>query len=84
MDADRIYLDHNATTPLCPEALDAMQAVLRDGFGNPSSTHAEGAAARERVEAARRDVAALLGVPWKILKFLGNGKNTDVSFMYSR
>ena len=57
----RIYLDHNATTPVHPEVVEAMTAVLRERWGNPSSTHAEGAAAREAVERAREQVAELLG-----------------------
>ncbi|MDJ0851868.1 MAG: cysteine desulfurase family protein [Myxococcota bacterium] len=57
----RIYLDHNATTPLRSEVVDAMAAMLREGFGNPSSTHHEGAAARARIESARGQVASLLG-----------------------
>jgi len=57
----RIYLDHNATTPLREEVLEAMTRVLRDVPGNPSSTHAEGAAARRVVEEAREQVAACLG-----------------------
>lgn len=57
----RIYLDHNATTPLRPEVVDAMVPCLRDGFGNPSSTHAEGAAARAGVDRAREQVASVLG-----------------------
>jgi cysteine desulfurase len=55
-----IYLDFNATTPIAPEVLDAMLPVLREGFGNPSSTHAYGNAARAWVEGAREQVAALL------------------------
>ena len=43
--SERIYLDHNATTPLHPEVVEAMTAVLRHAAGNPSSTHAEGAEA---------------------------------------
>jgi len=58
----RIYLDHNATTPLRDEVVAAMSDVLRANFGNPSSTHAEGAAARAAVERARAEVASLLGV----------------------
>jgi cysteine desulfurase len=58
----RIYLDHNATTPVRPEVVEAMAAALRDRFGNPSSTHAEGAAARAVLERAREQVAQLLGV----------------------
>jgi cysteine desulfurase len=56
----RIYLDHNATTPVRDEVADAMAAALRGCFGNPSSVHAEGAAARAEVERARERVAALL------------------------
>ena len=56
----RTYLDHNATTPLCPEARAAMQAAM-DVVGNPSSVHAEGRAARGIIERARAQVAALIG-----------------------
>ncbi len=59
----RIYLDHNATTPLRDEVFEAMARALRELPGNPSSVHAEGAAARARVEAAREQVAGLLGAP---------------------
>jgi len=58
----RIYLDHNATTPVRDEVVDAMARALRERWGNPSSVHAEGAAARAAVERARESVAALLGV----------------------
>ncbi len=57
----RSYLDHNATSPLRPEARAAMVAAL-DRFGNPSSVHAEGRAAREIVEDARERVAGIFGV----------------------
>ena len=57
----RIYLDHNATTPLRDEVVEAMARVLRDCYGNPSSVHAEGAAARAAVERARERAAALVG-----------------------
>jgi cysteine desulfurase len=56
-----IYLDHNATTPVREEVAEAMAPALRGLFGNPSSVHAEGAAARAAVERARERVAALLG-----------------------
>lgn len=58
----RVYLDHNATTPVREEVVEAMLRALREGWGNPSSVHAEGAAARAAVERARESVAALLGV----------------------
>ncbi|WP_395709789.1 cysteine desulfurase family protein [Reyranella sp.] len=54
------YLDHNATSPLRPEALDAMVEALRAG-GNPSAVHSAGRRARGLVETARRRVAALVG-----------------------
>ena len=57
----RIYLDHNATTPVREEVVEAMLRALRERWGNPSSVHAEGAAARAAVERARESVAALLG-----------------------
>lgn len=55
-----VYLDHNATSPLRPEAFDAMVAALRVG-GNPSAVHRAGRKARSLVDAARRQVAALVG-----------------------
>jgi cysteine desulfurase len=56
-----IYLDHNATTPLLPEVVDAMLPYLREHFGNPSSAHAYGRKAHEAIDGARHEVAALLG-----------------------
>ena len=55
-----IYLDYQATTPLAPEALDAMLPWLRDGHANPHSAHRPGRAAKAAVEIAREEVAALL------------------------
>ncbi|MEE2665283.1 MAG: cysteine desulfurase family protein [Myxococcota bacterium] len=57
----RVYLDHNATTPLRAEVLDVMAPVLGEVFGNPSSTHQEGAAARRIVDRAREQVARAVG-----------------------
>ncbi|WP_170330156.1 cysteine desulfurase family protein [Ruegeria arenilitoris] len=56
----RIYLDHNATTPLRPEARDAMIAAM-ELCGNPSSVHAEGRAAKAVVERARAQIASAFG-----------------------
>ena len=55
-----IYLDYQATTPLAPEALDAMLPWLRDQHANPHSAHGPGRAAKAEVEIARGQVAALL------------------------
>lgn len=56
-----IYLDHNATTPPCPEAIDAVIDALRVAWANPSSTHASGQEARQLLAVSRTRVAALLG-----------------------
>jgi cysteine desulfurase len=56
-----IYLDHAATTPLRPEALEAMLPYLGGAFGNPSSAHAFGRAARNALDEAREQLAADLG-----------------------
>ena len=58
----RIYLDHNATTPLRPEVRAVLLEVLDGPCGNPSSAHASGRAARELVDEARERVASALGV----------------------
>jgi cysteine desulfurase len=57
---DQVYLDHNATSPLRPEAFDAMAEALRTG-GNPSAVHGVGRRARSLVDKARRQVATLIG-----------------------
>ncbi len=56
----RVYLDHNATTPLRPEAREAMTAAM-DVCGNPSSVHAEGRAAKAVIERARAQIATAFG-----------------------
>ena len=68
-----VYLDYNATTPLAPEALEAMQSVLQDSYGNPSSIHRAGREARAVVDDARDRMAALVGVRPHELIFTGSG-----------
>ncbi|HRJ74332.1 MAG TPA: aminotransferase class V-fold PLP-dependent enzyme, partial [Terrimicrobiaceae bacterium] len=68
-----VYLDYNATSPLAPEALEAMLPYLRGGHGNPSSIHAAGREARAAVDDARDRIAALLGVKAHELIFTGGG-----------
>jgi cysteine desulfurase len=65
----RIYLDHNATTPLREEVVEAMLHSLGTGFGNPSSTHAEGAHAGAAVERAREQVAECIGTAASAVRF---------------
>lgn len=57
----RIYLDYAAATPVDPRVERAMRPFLRTAFGNPSSVHAEGRAARHAVESARKNVADAIG-----------------------
>ena len=64
----RTYLDYNATAPMRPEARAAVLAAM-ETFGNPSSVHAEGRAARRIVEEARAEVARLAGVPARCVTF---------------
>jgi cysteine desulfurase len=78
----RIYLDHNATTPLRQEVVEAMTAVLRDEFGNPSSVYAEGAAARARIEKARGQVAALLGTTPGCVRFTGGATESNNTVLF--
>ncbi|MCB9914677.1 MAG: aminotransferase class V-fold PLP-dependent enzyme [Planctomycetes bacterium] len=56
-----VYLDHAATTPLAPEVREAMAPFLAEAFGNPSSVHRLGGAAREALERARGQVARAIG-----------------------
>jgi cysteine desulfurase len=73
----RIYLDHNATTPVRDEVAAAMLRALRERWGNPSSVHAEGAAARAAVERAREAAAALLGVGPRELIFTSGASEAN-------
>ncbi len=73
----RIYLDHNATTPLHPEVVDLMLRILRDDHGNPSSTHAEGARARGMIEEARDQVSACLGTVSGRVLFTGGATEAN-------
>ena len=74
----RIYLDHNATTPLHPEVLEAMTPYLTDRFGNGSSIHAYGREARNAIDTAREQVADLIGAksPSEIV-FTSSGTEAD-------
>jgi cysteine desulfurase len=73
----RAYLDWNATAPLRPEARGAMLAAA-EVTGNPSSLHREGRAARARVEAAREQVAALVGAAPRNVIFTSGGTEANV------
>ncbi len=68
-----IYLDNNATTPIAPAVLDAMLPYLREHFGNASANHALGHMARDAVEGARAQVAALIGAHADEIIFTSGG-----------
>jgi cysteine desulfurase len=72
-----IYLDYNATTPLCPQALEAMQPFLEEHYGNPSSVHAAGREARAGVDDARDRLAELLGAKPHELIFTSGGTESN-------
>jgi cysteine desulfurase len=72
----RLYLDYNATAPLRPEACAAMADALAT-VGNASSVHADGRAARARIEAARDDVARLVGGDPKLVTFTSGGTEAN-------
>jgi cysteine desulfurase len=71
------YFDHNATTPIAPEVLAVLQHVQAQVFGNPSSVHAAGQAARRQVESARAQVAEMLGCDAKEIVFTSGGTESD-------
>ncbi len=73
----RVYLDHAATTPLRPEAGEALLAVLEGPFGNPSGGHDEARQARRALEDARDTVTDLLGVAPGEVVFTSGGTESD-------
>ena len=75
--APRIYLDFNASTPIAPEAADAMRGVLAEPFGNPSSGHWAGEQAKRAVEKARAQVAALLECRPNEIVFTSGGSEAN-------
>ena len=72
-----IYLDYNATTPIDPKVAEAMLPYVHGLFGNPSSTHSFGLAARQGVDLARRQVAGLLGCDEDDLIFTSGGTEAN-------
>jgi len=74
---NRIYLDHNATTPPSSAVVDRMAAVLKEEFGNPSSVHHFGQRAKAALDEARTHVATLLGADPSEIVFTGSGTEGD-------
>ncbi|MGI4791731.1 MAG: cysteine desulfurase family protein, partial [Janthinobacterium lividum] len=74
----RIYLDYAATTPLRPEVRAAMEPYLSaDGFGNPSSLHADGQRAKRALDTARDTLASALGCQFSEISFTSGGTESD-------
>jgi cysteine desulfurase len=73
----RIYLDHNATTPLAATVIDRVASVLRDDFGNPSSVHHFGQRAKAVMDDARASVAALIDAEPTEVVFTSGGTEGD-------
>ena len=73
----QIYLDYNATTPIDPRAAEAMAPFLHTHFGNPSSGHAIGVAAKKAVDKARGQVAAMLGCGIDEVVFTSGGSESN-------
>ncbi len=78
---ERLYLDHAATTPMRPAAIAAVEAGMR-AWANPSSPHAEGRAARAKLEQARAAIAAAYG--WRGETILTSGASESVAIALSR
>jgi len=74
---EKIYLDHNATTPLHPEVLEAMLPAFRENFGNPSSIHSFGRTVRVQLDEAREKVAGLIGAQSSEIIFTSGGTEAN-------
>jgi len=74
---EKIYLDHNATTPLHPEVLEVMLPALRDNYGNPSSVHSFGRTSRVQLDEARDKVASLIGAHSSEIIFTSGGTEAN-------
>jgi cysteine desulfurase len=72
-----IYLDHNATTPIAPEVLEAMLPYLKQHYGNPSSDHPLGHRAHQAIEEAREQVASLIGAVPEEIVFTSGGTEAN-------
>ena len=77
----RVYLDHNAATPVLPAVLEAMLPYFGRGFGNPSSRHDFGRAARRAVDEARQQVALATGAHPTEVVFTGGGSESNNLFL---
>lgn len=79
----RVYLDNAATTPIAPEVVDAMVEVMREDFGNPSSTHFYGRQVKALIETSRRKVAKYLNCAASEIIFTSGGTEADNMALFS-
>ena len=75
------YFDHNATTPVSPEVLEAVLPCLDQAYGNASSIHHFGQIAKQRLEQARRQVAALLNCDPREVVFTGGTEADNMAVL---
>ena len=73
----KIYLDNAATTQIDPQVIEAICDVMENNYGNPSSTHGHGRAARAEIEKARRKVSSYLKVSPAEIFFTSGGTEAD-------
>ncbi|MGY8953529.1 MAG: cysteine desulfurase family protein [Flavobacteriales bacterium] len=73
----KAYLDNAATTPMASEVIDEMIPVMRNAFGNPSSTHASGREVKAKIERSRRSIAKILNVTPSEIIFTSGGTEAD-------
>ena len=73
----RVYLDHNASTPVHPDVLAAMLPYFSERFGNASSIHGFGREARDGIDVAREKIAGFLGVTPEEIVFTSGGTESD-------
>lgn len=74
---DRIYLDHAATAPVHPDVIETLTAVMKEQFGNPSSIHSFGRAARQIVDESRTKIARSIGAKSEEIIFTSGGTESD-------
>ena len=77
LNAERIYMDNAATTPVLPEVVEAMLPIFNEYWGNPSSLHQNGQVAKEILNEARAEVASLIGCDAKEIYFTSCGSESD-------
>ena len=73
----QVYFDNAATTPLRPEVIEVMHGVLKETYGNPSSTHGFGRSARTQIETARKSIAAHFKAHPQEIIFTSGGTESD-------